>query len=395
MIATVVGGLFMTGVHFLSKALPTAAYGEFGVFLIVSMFIQNLPFQIVLAQQTAQALALGRRQELSGLIRVGWIGTFVVWLVVAIVALLFQDSILTRLKITDPLALWLALPTLLFTAWAPMFLGILQGQQNFLWMGWSMMSNGVGRVAFALFAVVILHRHASGMVAGMLGGLTFSLVLAVWPSRSLWLTPALPFDWRAVLRQIVPLGLGFAAYNFLFIVDTLVVRLFLTTDDSSFYLSAGTMARAAMWLVGPLAAVMFPKLVHAKAKAEKTNLLGLVLLGTLILSAGAAAGLSVLGFLPVKIMFPPEYLTPVTALLPWYGWALVPLSVGNVLLNHLLAHGQFKVVPGLCVVALGYGIALSQFHQTPVMVIQVMGAADLALTAVCAWYTWGPGKSQG
>jgi O-antigen/teichoic acid export membrane protein len=394
MIATVAGGLFMTGVHFLSKRLSLGGYGEFGVFLIVSMFIQALPFQLVFAQQTAHALALGRGRELSSLIRAGWISTFVVWLVAAILALAFQRSILTHLKISDPVALWLALPTLLFTAWVPMFLGILQGQQNFLWMGWSMMSNGVGRVAFALFAVIVLQWGTSGMVAGMLGGLAFSLALAIWPTRSLWLAPTLPFDWRAVLRQVVPLGLGFAAYNFLFTVDTLVVKWCLSKDDSAFYLSAGTLSRAAMWLVGPLASVMFPKLVHAKARAEKTNLLGVVLIGTLILSAGAAAGLSVLGFIPVKIMYPPEYLKPVTSLLPWYAWALVPLSVGNVLLNNLLAHGHFKVVPGLCIVAVGYGFALAHFHQTPVMVIQVMALADLALTAVCAWYTWGPGKAK-
>jgi O-antigen/teichoic acid export membrane protein len=393
MFATVAGGVFMTGVHFLTKILPKDSYGEFGVFLIVAMFIQALPFQIVFAQQTAHALALGRGHELSGLIRAGWIGTFGVWLVAAIVAVLFQGSIVAHLKITDPAAFWLALPTLLFTAWVPMFLGVLQGQQNFLWMGWSMMANGVGRIAFAVLAVALLHWHASGMVAGMLGGLTFSLVLAVWPTRSLWVAPALPFDWRALLHQAVGLGLGFAAYNFLFTVDTLVVKWYFSSTDSAFYLNAGTLARAAMWLVGPLAAVMFPKLVHAKARAQKTDLLGVVLLGTLILSAGAAVGLSVLGRIAVRIISTPEYVDPVTRLLPWYAWALVPLSVGNVLLNNLLAHGQFKVVPGLCIVALGYGIALTQFHQTPVMVIQVMGLADLALTAVCAWYTWGPGKS--
>jgi O-antigen/teichoic acid export membrane protein len=394
MIATVAGGLCMTGVHFLSKRLSLDSYGEFGVFLIVAMFIQALPFQIVLAQQTAQALALGRGKELSGLIRATWMGTSIVWLVAAALVLAFQGSIMAHFKITDPMALWLALPTLLFTAWVPMFLGVLQGQQNFLWMGWSMMSNGVGRIVFALVAVLVLQWHASGMVAGMLGGLVFSLVLAIWPTRSLWLAPALPFDWRALMRQVVGLGLGFAAYNFLFTADTLLVKWYFTPAIAAFYLSAGTLARAAMWLVGPLASVMFPKLVHAKARAEKTDLLGLVLLGTLVLSAGAAVGLWVLGFLPVKIMYPPEYLKPVISLLPWYAAALVPLSVGNVLLNNLLAHGHFKVVPALCIVALGYGIALTQFHQTPVMVIQVMGLADLALTAVCAWYTWGGGKSR-
>ena len=116
MIATIVGGLFMTGMHFLSKVLPLDSYGEFGVFLVVAMFISALPFQIVFAQQTAQSLALGRERELSGLIRSVWIGTFLVWLVAAVVVLIFQRTILEHLKITSAAALWLALPGVSYLA---------------------------------------------------------------------------------------------------------------------------------------------------------------------------------------------------------------------------------------------------------------------------------------
>jgi O-antigen/teichoic acid export membrane protein len=394
MFATIAGGLCMTSVHLLSKALPLGSYGDFGVFLVVAMFVQGLPFQVVLAQQTAHSLALRRGHELSGLIRAAWLGTFLVWLAVAAVVLLFQGSILAHLKISDPVALWLALPMLLFTAWMPMFLGILQGQQNFLWMGWSMIANGVGRVGLALFAVLVLRWHASALVAGMLGGLTLSLVLAVWPTRSLWLASAVPFDWRAVLRQIIPLSLGFGAYNFLFTADTLLVKWYFTPATAAFYLSAGTLARASMWLVGPLAAVMFPKLVHAKARAEKTDLLGVVLLGTLIFAAGGATGLWVLGPWVVKFMFTPDYVEAASTLLPWYAWAVVPMALANVLLNNLLARSLFKVVPALCVLAVGYAFALTQFHDSPVTVIKVLGVGNLLLLAICAWYTWGGGKSK-
>jgi len=80
--------------------------------------------------------------------------------------------------------------------------------------------------------------------------------------------------------------------------------------------------------------------------------------------------------------------------LPWYAWAVVPLALGNVLLNNLLAHSHFKVVPALCVLAAAYAFALTQFHDSPVTVIKVLGAGNLLLLAICAWYTWGGGKSK-
>jgi len=388
MFATFCGGVFMTVVHFLSKAIPEAEYSQFGVFLSVAMFIPALPLQMVLAQQTARALALHREHELSGLIRAAWGGTFVIWLIGVGVVLLFQGTILTQWKITHPAALWLTLPVLLFTVWLPMFYGVLQGQQNFLWMGWSMITHGVGRFGIAALAVLVLHWQAPGMVTGMLAGLTAALVIAIWPTRSLWLTSPESFDWRSPLRQIAPLFLGTAVYQFMLTADTMFVKAYFSGDESAYYVSAGTLSRASMWLVGPLAVVMFPKIVHAKARAEKSDLVGTVLTGTFIFSAVGATGLWVLGPWVVKFMFKPSYVEAATALLPWYAWAIVPLSLANVLLNNLLARSIFRVVPALCVLAVGYAFALTRFHDSPVTVIKVLGVGNLFLLGICAWYTW-------
>jgi O-antigen/teichoic acid export membrane protein len=394
MFATVGGGLFMTAVHLLSHAMPAGEYGQFVAFLSVAMFIPAMPLQMVLAQQTARALALHREHELSGLIRAAWLGTFLVWLVAVVVVLLFQGKIKAQWNISDPAAIWLTLPVLLFTVWLPMFYGVLQGQQNFLWLGWSMMVQGVGRLAIAAFAVIVLRYYAPGMVLGILGGFTIALVVAIWPTRSLWIPSPKSFEWRSLLRQIIPLTLGFGAYQFMLTADTMLVRGCFSGDDSAYYGSAGTLARASMWLVGPLAVVMFPKIVHAKAKAEKSDLLGVVLIGTVVLAAAGAIGLWVLGPWVVYFMFGPSYVQPDSVLLPWYAWAVVPLSVANVLLNNLLARALFRVVPALCVMAVGYGLALSQFHDTPVMVIKTLVVGNSVLLAICAWYTWDAKKSK-
>ena len=323
-----------------------------------------------------------------------WLGTFLIWLVVAGVVLLFQSSIMAQWNISNPAALWLTLPVLLFTVWLPMFSGILQGQQNFLSLGWSQMSQGVGRLAIAAFAVLVLHWYAPGMVLGILGGLTLALFIAIWPTRALWLSSPQAFNWRAVLRQVTPLTLGFAAYQFMLTADTMLVRGCFSDADSAYYVSAGTLSRASMWLVGPLASVMFPKIVHAKAKAEKSDLMGVVLLGTVILAVGGAIGLWVLGPWVVGLVFGKSFVPADTILLPWYAWAVVPLSVANVLLNNLLARSMFKVVPALIVLVGVYVFALTQFHATPVMVIKTLGVCNVLLLGVCAFYTWGVKQSK-
>src|SRR4029077_3488059 len=103
------------------------------------------------------------------------------------------------------------------------------------------------------------------------------------------------------------------------------------------YVSAGTLSRALMWLVGPLATVMFPRIVHSAAKSEKTEVMGMVLLATAVLAGVGAVGLSVLGPWVIRFMSCGTYVQMASAMLPWYAAAMVPLSLGYVLLNNLLA----------------------------------------------------------
>ena len=159
------------------------------------------------------------------------------------------------------------------------------------------------------------------------------------------------------------------------------------------YVAAGTLSRALLWVVLPLASVMFPKIVHAAAKSEKSNLFNIVVLGTAVLAVGGAFGLWLMGPLAVRIAYPASYVAATTALLPWYAGAMVPLSLANVMVNDLLARERFAVVPWMVLLALVYGftlpVMLNHFPGRMEVALQTLGAFNLLLVAICAWFTWG------
>lgn len=388
MLANVVGGALFWAVHLLSRRTGPEEYGLFVTFLSLVMFVQANPLQMVMAQQTAKALATNREGELASVTRAVWLGTSVLWLAGVAFVVVMQKHILARWQVTNPAGLWITVVAVLLAFWVPMFQGLLQGQQNFLWLGWSMMLNAVGRITVAAMAVLAFGCLAAGMMTGVLLGLVAGVGIALWQTRSVWLAPAQPFDWRSLLRQVIPLMLGCSAVQFLFTADTMFVKAYFTKEDVGFYGSAGTLSRALMWLVVPLATVMFPRIVHSTAKAEKTNILGVVLAGTAILSVAGAAGLAVLGPLAVRIVNGADYVVKASAWLPWYAAAMVPLALANVLVNALLAKSSFRVVPSLCLLALAYAFALTRFHDSPVMVLQTLGLFNLLLLGICAWFTW-------
>ena len=137
MIANIGGGMLMWLVHFLNKVFPTTGneYGTFGVFLTAVMLVPQMPIQMVFAQQTARAISLNKNAELAGLIRRTWLGILVIWLFGVVALVFMQGWIMQRLSLTNPAGLWITMVAVLLQVWLPLFWGVLQGQQNFLWLG--------------------------------------------------------------------------------------------------------------------------------------------------------------------------------------------------------------------------------------------------------------------
>jgi len=389
MIANVVAGTLMYGVHFLSKVIPEKEYAVFGALMAMTMCVPTIPLQMVFAQQAAAALVTGRVRQLAAMFRVALLGVTCVWMVGATGVLLGQSQLVARWQLTNPAALWITLLVILASAWLPMFLGLLQGKQDFLNLGWSLIMSGVGRVGVSAIIVLLLVGQAAGIMVGALAGYVFGLVLSVWKTRAIWSAPGETFDRRVLLGQAIPLMVGFGSCQFLMAADTMIVKAFLP-ENSQCYVAAGTLSRALVWAVGPLAAVMFPRIVQSAVRSEKTNLLALTLACTAALALMGVLGLWLLGPWVVRLMAKPSYVEVTTQILPWYAGAMVPLCLANVLASNLLGKSHFRVVLPMVVLAVAYGVTLMFVHGSFVQVLQLLGAFNLALLAVCAWYTFRP-----
>jgi len=399
MIANIAAGVMAWSVHFLNKKIPDAEYSNFGTLLMVTACIPILPLQMVLAQQAALALATDRVRQLAGVVRLMVLGSLGLWMVAALVVLLFQGQIIARWQLPGVAALWVTLLTVLVTLWWPMFTGLLQGRQDFFWMGWTLIFGGMGRIVVAAVIVLGFAGGATGMMAGAMIGIGAMAGIACWRTRDLWALRSEPFDVKASLGQIVPLMLGFGACQFLFTSDTIFAKAFFSGDTMKPYVAAGTLSRALLWTVLPLAAVMFPKLVHGHAKSEKTNLLGIVVLGTGVLSICGALGLWLLGPWVVKLVYKSGDVSETMRLIPWYAGAMVPLALANVLVNDLLARARFRVVPVMVFLAVAYGFTLvyvlNRFPGRLEVVLQTLGAFNLLLLGTCAWFTFRSPTSGG
>jgi O-antigen/teichoic acid export membrane protein len=390
MVATsTAAGVFMYAVHLFARKMPEAEYGVLGTLLqIVNlMAIPSIGLQGVFAQQTAAAMTEAHGLQLRATVRAVLAGTCLLWFTMAGVILAAHDRILGTLKIADPTALWVTAVIGLAQLWLPVMLGLLQGRQNFLWLGWAALLNGMGRFAAVAVVVGLVSATAAGVMAGVFAGMASAFACAAWHGRSAWLGPAARFEAGAWLRRVLPLTLGLGASQFMLSADMIVVQALFEKETTGLYVAAGMIGRALVFFTVPMTAVMFPKIVASAARAERTPLLGQALGATALLGGLGALFLTLFPRLPLLIVQGERY-APIAWLIPWFAWCMLPLTLANVLINNLLAREQFRVVPWLLIVAVGYATALSVFNDTFLVVVGTLGVFSLLLFLVSACFTW-------
>jgi len=413
-IATGFSGVFLMGVYPILKPLPLAELGIYSSLLrlFTVLGIAAAGLQIIMAQQAAAAVTPESQARLGVATRSVAHGLLALWLGIVLVCGLFREPIAATLKISNPSAVWITLGLVLAQLFLPFVQGLLQGAQNFAWLGWSIMLNGAGRFAGMLLTIWVLRGHATGALAGALLGLAAAALVGAWPSRALFfpgrfggpLAPAAgEFAWLPWLKKVLPLTLGIGSVLFVMNADVLFVQSYFPKEASPFYSAVALIGVGLVTFTTPMAAVMFPKLVRGAVRAERTDSLALALGGTALLGFAGALLCTVWPSLPLRILFfnKPE-LWASAPLVPWFLWCMLPVTVANVLIANLLAKSRFAAVPWLAAIAAGY--ALSLWNYLPAAgsleqfaafkgVIQRLGFFSSLLLAISAGFTFLGGKS--
>jgi O-antigen/teichoic acid export membrane protein len=401
MVAATASGFLMYCVHpIVTRNFPTGEYGVFTTLLqVVSlMSIPSIGLQTVFAQQAASAITEEQQHTLAKTFRNVLRAIFFIWLAMVAAVGIFWKQVLAGLKIENPAALSVTVAISLAAMWMPMVMGMLQGRQNFLWLGWTNILNGVGRFGLVCFIVLVLHDWAAGAMSAVFLGMMVVIVIGGWQIRDVWKIETAPVEWKNWLRRIVPLTLGLGAATFMLSADMIFTRSFFPRAQTDFYGAAGTIGRALVFFTQPLTLVMFPKLARSAATGEKSHALELALGTTILAGVAAAIACTLFPSLPLLIIGGKKYLVA-APLVPWFAWCMLPLTLSNVLINSLMARSKFSAVPWLVLAAIGYGVALALVgrHAGTLadiqaglrMMIQTLGAFNLLLFALCAWFVWG------
>jgi O-antigen/teichoic acid export membrane protein len=408
--ATFTGGIFMAGVQALAGQMRDTDCNNFVALLGLSVVFGGVPaaaLQTIFAQQAAAAMTEEKIGLLTATVRALLRSIFIGWLVVAGLALIFTGPLAAALGVKDPAALRIMLLCILSLIWGPVFKGVLQGEHRFAPLGWLLILEGVVRIGTFILLVLVLKGGAAAGVWAVFAGQYLVLAIGIGLTWKVWSakTP-IAFSWKAWLKRGAPLTMGLGAYVSLTRLDNLFVNSLFAAkmyqSEVKLYMCAMFIGFAITQFIAPITAVMFPTIVRNLALSKKSNAVVVTLGVTAAFACLAAVGCTLLPTLPLRIL---HYNVAAAPLVPWFAWAVLPLTLAYVLIQNLLAQERYAAAPWLIAVPVSYGLALmAQAHQLlgmPVFaaferVILTLGLFSLLLCVVAAWFTWrnSPSKTE-
>ncbi len=392
------GVLMMLVYQFASRLTPVSDLAVFQTMLriFVLVTIPASALQTILAQQSAAAISPAAQRQLSGDARGLLKSTFAFWILLFVLAIIFRRQFASVFQTGDSNVIWATMFLILAALWMPVFQGLLQGMQKFFPLGCSMILNGAGRLTAVAVGVLLFQVGATGAIVGACIGVFLAAALAAWPAREAFRPEPAPFAWRSFLKKIGPLTAAAGSTLFIINVDMPLVQAFFDKDQTQYYGAAEAIGISVVTLCTPLAAVMFPKIVRSRATATASNALYLAIGATIALGGAGALFCTLFPELPLRIMFfrNPD-MVKASVLIPWFMWAMVPITLYNVLVNNLIARERYAIIPWTAIIPLAYALTVYLFLRQTTLppfdafqrVIQILLGFSSLLCAVAVWCT--------
>ncbi len=377
--ATLGGGFGMALVHgSVSKLGGAQVYFQFKSLLAIFYVVGAAQGALwtLAARETATALTCEALDRARGRLR-RLAGTVVLVMGVAGLALVPGGALLAgHLKLPSVLPLWITWGLILASLLAALQRGILQGRQDFAGLGSMSIADGLGRFASVVLILTWISNDASGAIGGALTGTWFAMAAGYRALRPGTLPEAAPSPPSGESVQPAagtgngfwPLFLGAAALQALTQLDNLFLQGAIPEawqrEVGSRYSPGAQIGFALSQFTVPLALVMFPKVARGAAGGDGRQAFRWTLLATAGLGVLAALGCTFLPWLPVKILLPGIPTELSAPLVPWFVWGMLAFTLANVLVSDRMAHGDFRYVPGVLVLAAAYAASLWGFEDS-------------------------------
>ena len=309
--------------------------------------------------------------------------------IVVLATVIWKQKFMVMQHLDSPWPLYLAAATVVVLLLGAVPGGVLAGLQAFEWVALV----GNSWPAFRLGLGMVLVLCGLGAVGALIGHLISILASGVFAFVVCWsLLGKSTGGPGGPVRAERPEGLysylfWFMAasipYAVLLSADVVMVKAHFSAEQTGVFAAAAMVARLVIFLPGPIAMAMFPKV---SSTGDSSLASRRTLYKAMVLTGLAAAGVG--GICLVM----PEFMLRVLAkqalpgqveVLRGMVLALTPLTLLQLVMNYELAQRRFGIMIPLYLCAGAYVAGVWQWHETPMQIVTSLGLSGTAALALC------------
>lgn len=289
---------------------------------------------------------------------------------------------------------------LFFMYMLPVFWAVLQGREQFGFLGTSMFSGFTTKCGLGiLFAIV------GWGVGGVIFGVTLSFVLAFlvafWPIRKVLApTPGEDsVDMRELYRFAAPVvATLLCLYSFCNLDIPLVRHFYGDVGEglklAGYYATASIIGKGFLFLPFGIILALFPKVARKKAVGE--NPVPVLVRGLaieVVLSVGGIIACIVLARY-LALFLGKTDAPALVALIKVFGIAITPIAVTMILVHYNLANERYRFLWILVPLTVLTFAGIWVFHRTPMTVLMVIAIGGAVILSSISLFTFMPGARK-
>lgn len=369
--------------HFVTgRLLGPAGYGVVAS-AIAAVYLLTLPsliVQLVAARFASVAIAEGdpgRVRHLLARLTAVSIGAGAL---VALVMVVLAPQATRYLQLGDRRIVYVLAATTLLGLLVSANRGVIQGFQRFVVLSANTLLDALARVPVAV-ALILAGLGPIGGVVGIVAGPALAYIHSLFLLRRLEEPgQAKAVTMGEVARYAAPAAIAVIGVTYLFNVDVILAKHFLSPHDAGIYAAGSVLARAVYFLGITVAGVMFPEVAGRHARDEAHY--HVVDRSLAFLAAVGAVMTAAYLLVPGLVLFP--YGSSFDAVRPYlapFAVALSLLALANLLVNYFLSvnSGRF-ILPllGACVLQ---AVLILAFHQGVAQVLSMLMITTASLLA--------------
>lgn len=267
----------------------------------------------------------------------------------------------------------------------PINQGMLQGLQQFHFLGISFGLSGIFRLIFAGIMVIGFALGVNGALIGSIIGVLGVLIFTLIPLRFLVnietsnksILSTRSTD--SVFFYSIPVLTATLCFTIITNIDVILVKHYFSPEDAGYYAAAAVLGKAILYLPTAIVLAIFPMVSEAHTLKGDTY----IILKKAVYYTSLLSGMCILLYILfpdilVGILFGKRYI-PVANLVRMLGIAILPLVFVNILMNFNMARSRMKFIYNMILGCILEIISIIMFHTSLYHVIAIIGIVGSGL----------------